>query len=145
MQEVASATRVEVQTDPELEAIRAKLRAQLAPATSPTTPARPIDVGDADFVEFVKEHPLVLIDVWAPWCGPCRIVGPIVDDLAREMAGTLTVGKVNADDNPGVMQAFGIQGIPTLLLFRDGRLVDRLVGAAPKPQLAALVQRHVRR
>jgi thioredoxin 1 len=124
-----------VENDPELAAIREKMMAQMG--------AQPVDVDDEGFVAFVRAHPLVVVDVWAAWCGPCRIVAPIVDELAREMAGQVTFGKLDADANPAVMQAFGIQGIPTLLVFRDGRLVDRLVGAMPKPALAAAIQRHV--
>lgn len=135
--------------DAELEAIRQRLRNELlgqqGPAAAPPPPAAPVDVTDAAFADFVRAHRLVLIDVWAAWCGPCRILSPIVDQVAREMSGKLTVGKVDADENPAVMQAFGIQSIPTLLLFADGRLVDRVTGALPKPQLMAWVQRHLTR
>lgn len=132
--------------DEELEAIRAKLRAQLlrpeprATASSAGAGA-PVDLMDAQLAAFLQQHPAVLVDVWAPWCGPCRIIAPMIEDLAKSYAGRVAFAKMNADDNPGVMDAFGIQGIPTLLLFRDGRLVDRIVGVAPKPHLAAAVER----
>ena len=134
-------------TDPELEAIRQRLRSELMGATPSAAgaPARPVDVAEAEFERFVTTGGLVLVDVWAPWCGPCRILGPIVDQVAQEMAGRVRVGKVNADESPRVMDAFGIQGIPTLLLFSDGRLVDRVTGALPKPQLVAWLQRHAAR
>ena len=144
MTEAASHPGVD-EPDPELEAIRARLRSQLAgPAPASDAPDHPVDVTDADFAEFVQRHDLVVVDCWAPWCGPCRVVGPIVDQLAREMAGKVVFGKLNTDENPAVAQAFGIMSIPTMLVFSGGRLVDRIVGALPKPQLAAFIQRHVR-
>lgn len=136
--------------DPELAAIRARMRAEIlgAPPAAPApTPAsaldHPVEVDDAGLPALVREHDTVVVDVWAPWCGPCRIIGPIVDQLAREMAGRVVFGKLNADENPRTMNTFGIQGIPTLLVFRDGRLVDRLVGAMPKPALQASIERHL--
>lgn len=130
--------------DPELAQIRAKLAAEMlqrAPhAAAPLD--HPVEVTDEGFADFVRAHKLVVVDVWAEWCGPCRMVGPIVDQLAHEMAGQVTFGKLDADTNPAVMQAFGIQGIPTLLVFREGRLVDRLVGAMPKAMLASAIRRH---
>lgn len=126
-----------VEEDLELAAIRAKLRKELS------APAKPIDVTDASFESFVTSHNLVVVDCWAPWCGPCRIVGPIVDELARELSGKVVFGKLNSDENPAVMQAFGIQSIPTLLIFKAGRLADRIVGAVPKPRLSAMIQRHL--
>jgi len=137
--------------DAELAAIRAKLRSDLmAQAESdrneePTVLAEPVEVADADFKQFIGEHDLVVVDCWAPWCGPCRIVGPIVDDLAHDMQGKVAFGKLNVDHNPGVSQAFGVASIPTLLVFKAGRLVDRLVGAMPKPQLRAAIERHLPR
>lgn len=134
--------------DPELAAIRARIQREMlerAQATSAAPPAAaPIleDIDDAGFEAFVRAHDNVVVDCWAPWCGPCRIVGPIVEELSREMAGRVAFAKVNVDVSPGVSQAFGVQSIPTLLVFRQARLVDRIVGAAPKPRLAATLDRH---
>lgn len=89
----------------------------------------------ATFVSFVSEHPRALVDVWAPWCGPCRTMGPILEALAQEYAGRVDFGKINADDEPGLANQFGVEGIPTLLFFRRGQLVDRVVGAVPPDRL----------
>ena len=89
-----------------------------------------VAAGDADFAEVVEQARLpVVVDLWAPWCGPCRMISPALEEVARRKRGRLKLVKVNVDDHPGVSARFGVQGIPTLLLFRDGRLVDRAVGA----------------
>jgi thioredoxin 2 len=102
----------------------------------------PVVVTDASFAAQVEESPLpVLIDLWAPWCGPCRMVAPAVEALASEMAGRLRVAKINIDDNPGVSRRFNVQSIPTLLLIKGGREVDRLVGALPKADISRWLER----
>ncbi len=136
-----------MEEDPELEAIRTKLRAEVMGAAQQAGPAgltAPIEVDDASFEAAVAKHPFLVVDCWAPWCGPCRIIGPIIDELAREMSGQVVFGKLNADHNPKTMQAFGVQGIPTLLVFRDGKLLDRIVGALPKPALKGQLERMLR-
>lgn len=101
----------------------------------------PIEV-DADTLgAFLENHPLALVDVWAAWCGPCRTMEPIVEELAHELAGRWGVGKLDADQNYSVLTQFGIQGIPTFLFFRNGKLAGRLVGARPKRDFLAVARR----
>ncbi|HUY60701.1 MAG TPA: thioredoxin [Candidatus Dormibacteraeota bacterium] len=96
--------------------------------------------GDADFDAAVATPLLVLVDLWAPWCGPCRTVAPAVERAAQVLAGRLKVVKVNVDEAPGVAARFGVRGIPTLLLLRDGQVADRQTGALPDQALLAWVQ-----
>ena len=95
-----------------------------------------LEITDANFQEVVlnSDRP-VLVDFWATWCGPCRTVGPIVDELATELEGRAVVGKVNVDSNSDTPLTYGIRSIPTLLIFKNGEIVDKLVGAVPKSQL----------
>jgi thioredoxin len=108
--------------------------------------AKPVIVTDTTFQSEVLEtsgsRP-VLLDCWAPWCGPCRMVGPIMEQLASESNGRYRVAKLNVDENPRIAAQFQIQSIPTMLIFKDGKLVDRLVGAQPKPAIAARLMNHV--
>ena len=93
-------------------------------------------VTDESFRQDVLEVPgPVLVDFWAEWCGPCKAVAPVLDELARDYAGKLTVAKVNIDDNPVTPNEYAVRGIPTMLLFRDGKLLDQKVGAMPKSAL----------
>jgi len=95
-------------------------------------PDEPLKVTDADFDQHIKKYNTIVIDCWAPWCGPCRMVGPVIDELAKEMQGKIVFGKLNVDENPETSGKHQIMSIPTLLVFKDGALIDRLVGAMPK-------------
>ena len=88
------------------------------------------------FEEVVTQAPhLVMVDFWATWCGPCKIVAPVVEELAQEYAGKVNFAKVNTDENPDLASRFNIRGIPTLIFFKDGKVLDQIVGAVPKAQL----------
>ena len=103
-----------------------------------------LEIKDSNFKELVSESKKpVLIDFWAPWCGPCRTIGPIIDELHNEMEGKAVVGKVNVDENTEVPVQFGIRSIPTLLIFKNGEIVDKIVGVVPKQQLIEKLEAHI--
>ena len=97
----------------------------------------PVVITDATFVETVRKFPFVVIDCWAPWCGPCRMVAPIMEELAKDYAGKILFGKLNVDENPKVSTEFAIMAIPTIFFFKNGEPVDVVQGAMPKPYFEA--------
>ena len=98
-------------------------------------PNVPLTFTDANIGEAIKKYNTIVIDCWAPWCGPCRMVTPVIEELARDMQGKVVFGKLNVDENPTTSTKHQIMSIPTLLVFKNGNLVDRLVGAYPKEEL----------
>jgi thioredoxin len=106
--------------------------------------AGPLVVTDGTFAAEVERSPLpVLVDAWAPWCGPCRMIAPVIDELAMEMRGRVRVAKLNVDDNPMTAARFNLRSIPTLLVLKAGREIDRIVGVQPKSEIARRLERAI--
>jgi len=133
--------------DEELEKIkRAKLEEMMHRVVqNPEKPAsdKPIEVTDVTFKETIQNHSLVVVDCWAAWCAPCRMVAPIIDEMARDYAGKILFGKLNVDENREVATQYEIMSIPTLLVFKNGQLVDRIVGAMPRQMLEPKITRYL--
>lgn len=103
-----------------------------------------IEINENNFEqEVLKSNQPVLVDFWAPWCAPCRVLAPTIDSVAEEFNGSARVAKVNVDDNPQVSQHYGIKGIPTLILFKDGKEEERIVGSTSKEAIARIIDRHL--
>ena len=102
-------------------------------------PEAPVPVSDSDFEEFIKKYPKVVVDCWAPWCGPCRMLSPTIDSLAKDHRGKVVYGKLNTDENFATAGKYKIMSIPTLLFFKNGQLVDKMIGAAPR----AIVEQNI--
>ena len=101
----------------------------------------PITITDADFDNVTTNNQVLVMDCWAPWCGPCRAIAPVVDELSKVYAGRVTFGKLNVDDSPKTAQRFGIMSIPTLLFIKKGQLVDHLVGVVPRKTIEEHIQK----
>jgi len=97
----------------------------------------------ADFDQVVAGDQPVLVDFWAPWCGPCRMIAPVIEEIAGEFEGRAVVGKVNVDEEPGLAQRFGVMSIPTLVILKGGRVVEQAVGARGRADVAAMLSRHL--
>ena len=130
---------VEIQVLDELEQIREKKMQELKNQMSTPKIEKPIVVSDRNFDQTVKNYPLIVVDCWAAWCAPCRAIAPVVDELAKEYSGKVVFGKLNVDENPDTAQRYGVMAIPTLLVMKEGKEVDRVVGLLPKNQLEAKV------
>lgn len=104
---------------------------------------KPIKVTDATFKEMILNHSLVVVDCWAPWCAPCRIVAPVIEGLARDYAGKILFGKLNVDKNRKVATQYQVMSIPTLLVFKNEKLIDRIVGAMPRQMLEPKITRYL--
>ena len=99
-----------------------------------------LQITDANFAETLQEGKPMVLDFWAEWCGPCRMVPPIMDELAEDYAGRVNIGKMNVDENNDIVAQYGIRNIPTVLFFKNGELVDKIVGAVPKDKFVAKIE-----
>jgi thioredoxin 1 len=134
-----------VEDDEELEMIKYRKLKNLMRSSEERKQAldKPVEVTDSNFMEVIQRSPLVVIDCWAPWCLPCRIIAPIIDDMARNYAGRILFGKLNVDENQVATAHFQIMSIPTLLIFKNGKLVDRIVGAMPRRLLEPRITQYL--
>ncbi|MEW6603149.1 MAG: thioredoxin [Thermoproteota archaeon] len=134
-------------SDDELEVIKQKKLAELQKAAATkammSSLTEPAVLTDSNFKSEVAKYPIMLIDFWAPWCGPCRIVSPIIEQLAKEYSGKVAFGKVNVDENQMISASFGIQSIPTMMIFKNGKAVDVMIGALPKAQIEMKIKQHL--
>jgi len=105
---------------------------------------KPVEVTDATLMEVVQKNSLVAVDCWAPWCGPCYMVAPVVEELARDYAGKMLFGKLNVDENRRTAMQYQIMSIPTMLVFKNGKLVDRIIGAMPRQMLEPKITRYLK-
>ncbi len=105
-------------------------------------PEHVLELTQDNFDQFRKDHPKLVVDCWADWCGPCRMLSPLVDKLAREYEGKVTFGKINTDQNQRIVQQYRIMAIPTLLFFKDGELVDQSIGLVPREEIEAIIRKH---
>ncbi len=133
------------ESDAELERIREKKKSEVSAKMKKkeSSESSPLVLDDAHFNEVVKEHPLMLIDCWAAWCGPCRMISPVVDELARDYSGRITVGKLNVDDNPETSTKFCVVSIPTLLIMKNGEEAERIIGACPKVSIEEKLKKYL--
>lgn len=106
-------------------------------------PKEPIELTDDNFDEMIRKYPLIVVDLWAAYCPPCRIMGPIIDDLAKKYQGKIVFGKLDTTKNRTIPMKFGVNAIPTLLIFKNGKLVDRIIGLKPKPVLESELKKYI--
>jgi thioredoxin 1 len=135
-------------TDKELDEIMARKRSELLTnaqlgENKPSSVSSPITLTDSNFEQALKENALLVVDFWAVWCGPCRMVAPVIEQLASELAGKVVFGKLNVDENPAISRAFGIQSIPTIAIFKNGKAIDAIVGAVSKSQMQSTISKYL--
>ena len=133
--------------DLELEKIRQKKMEELMrkiPGEEKTGwPNEPVPITDETFQETVQRYPLVVIDCWAPWCAPCLMIAPIIEEMAKDYTGKIVFGKLNTDEAQGIAMKYGIMSIPTLLIFKNGELVDQSIGAMPRQMLEPKIMKYL--
>jgi thioredoxin 1 len=141
---------VDNEFDAELEQIRERKKRSLVdqknkqePQDGTKWPQGTIEMTDQNFDECVSAYPVVVVDCWAPWCGPCQMVGPVIEELAREYHGKIAFGKLNVDTNQQTAGKYGIMSIPTMLIFKNGNLADQQVGAMPREMLEPIITKHM--
>jgi thioredoxin 1 len=134
-------------SDDELEMIKQKklveLQKMAAIKTMMSSLTEPVVLTDSNFANEIAKYPIILVDFWAPWCGPCRMVSPIIEQLAREYSGRVAFGKVNVDENQITATSLGIQSIPTMMIFKRNKAVDVIVGAGSKAQIETKLKQHL--
>jgi thioredoxin 1 len=123
--------------------IRRRYAAEVRPQPVSNIPAGVVTLSDMTFTQTTEKYPLTVVDFWAPWCAPCRIISPVIEQLARDYAGRVAFGKLNVDENPLTAATFQVQGIPTIMLFSRGRAVDAIVGAVPKAVIESKIRAHL--
>lgn len=106
-------------------------------------PNESIEITDATFDEIVKKYPLIIIDCWAPWCMPCRMLGPVIDNLAKKYAGKIVFGKMNIDENQSIPQKYDVSSIPNMLIFKKGKMIDRIIGALPENAIESKIKQYL--
>jgi len=140
---VMSNEEMEIQRIKEKKLIEMMQKARTQLETAARNDGKPILLSDASFSSEISKYPLMVVDFWAAWCGPCRMVAPIIEQLAKEYSGRVAFGKLNVDENPLTSGEFKVQSIPTLLIFRNGEAVDGIVGAVPKYQIESRIKVHL--
>ena len=140
---VMSNEEMEIQRIKEKKLIEMMQKARTQLETAARNDGKPILLSDASFSSEISKYPLMVVDFWAAWCGPCRMVAPIIEQLAKEYSGRVAFGKLNVDENPLTSGEFEVQSIPTLLIFRNGEAVDGIVGAVPKYQIESKIKAHL--
>ena len=132
--------------DAEIDRIKkTKIAAMLEQAQKEKIISKPIILTDTNFNSEIAKNELIVVDFWAPWCGPCRMVGPLIEELASEYGGKVIFGKLNVDENMVVPSRFGVRGIPTMIIFKDGQAVDTLVGACSKAHIESKFKLYIKR